>query len=141
MRVNLLVFVSIFIFGCAVGSPIKIQDGQPYATFSLKSSNDSVGTSIRRVDVLVFQDSKCKEFPSGNNVGFQLENSSDHYIEKMKIPVGNQLALTAVYGQAKGSLELSCNVTGIFSPLVGHDYIGILSVTKGGYQCDLEIFR
>ncbi len=135
-----LVFIPILtsIVACAGAPQYQPITDVEHTNISISSSNDSTGTTLRRLDASIYR-GMCEIIDGGMHLGFDIENDIAQTIPPALIPTGEEITLTVVYQDARFAQNRFCGATVQFVPLKNHDYEGKLFVYEEGLKCALKI--
>lgn len=138
MKYLILIPILISIVACAGAPKYLPKPGIEHTNLYIDSSNDSTGTTLRRLDASVYK-GKCEFINGGAHLGFDTENDSSHVIPSVLIPVGEEITLKVLYQDAKINGNRFCGVSVKFEPLKGHVYEGKLTVIDNARKCSIII--
>ncbi len=122
--------------GCA--SHYQLSPEAAYAEVMVTSTNDSTRTLLRDSDVLIFSP-ECQLIGNSPVMATQGGNDESHVFPVLRVPVGQAIALTLAYRDARLGENRACATTLIFTPQSHHRYTLTHTVSNQVRQCRADM--
>ena len=101
--------------------------------------NDSIGTSVRKVRVLSFPNSKCANGMGSRKIAQKMFSRHYEAFGPIKVVANKPFTFAVTYLDARAAQNRDCSVTATFTPLTGHSYKAAFDVVDDVSQCGLKV--